>query len=182
MQIARWSLLSSLDTTTKLRLLDLIEDDDPMLVVLMQLIELCLPCTPAMHTSIQDKVLAKLARIKGVILKGQPDSTGRFAVQIGQISAAAALATGKFRKTAFSILLGPEAIARAFRSPTIAGLITEGLKINPATKQGLRQLTLFTTRLAAQLKKEDIKHEIIQPTIQELFGSEEQVNSFRGIE
>ena len=124
----------------------------------------------AMFPARQDRVLAKLARIKGLILKGQPDSTGRFAVQIGQIAALASVASGKFSRRAASILLGPEAISRAFQKPSIARFITEGLKINPKTAAGLKQLTLFTTRLAVLLNKEGIAHEVIDP-LQDSFGA-----------
>ena len=116
----------------------------------------------AMFPARQDKVLSKLARIKGLILKGQPDSTGRFAVQIGQIAALASAASGKFSRRAASILLGPEAIARAFQKPSIARFITDGLKINPKTAAGLKQLTLFTSRLSVLLNKEGIAHEVTQ--------------------
>lgn len=125
----------------------------------------------AMFPARQDRVLSKLARIKGLILKGQPDSTGRFAVQIGQIAALASVASGKFGRRAGAILLGPEAIARAFQKPSIVRFITEGANINPKTASGLKQLTLFTTRLAVLLNKEEIKHEVIEPVLQDSFGA-----------
>jgi len=103
----------------------------------------------------EDKVLAKLARIKDVTLKAQPDSTGRFAVQIGQITAATALATGNFPKTGLSILIAPDMIARAFRNPAIVRFLTEGAKARPGTKAA----TTFTTRLAALLTSKGIDFE-----------------------
>lgn len=113
----------------------------------------------AMFPRGQDKQLAKLARIKGVILKGQPDATGRFAVQIGQVTAGASLLSGKFKKTALTILMVPDMIARLFRSPGAVKFITEGAKARPGTKAAVT----FTTRLSALLSKEGIEHEIINP-------------------
>lgn len=107
----------------------------------------------------EDKMLSKLARIKNVIIKHQPDSTGRFAVQIGQITALGALASGHFKGTAATILIAPYMIAKAFRNPHIVRLITEGAKSRP----GLKQSVSFTTRLAAMLSNEGIPYEWQDP-------------------
>jgi len=113
----------------------------------------------AMFPRGEDKVLAKLARIKGVVLKGQPDATGRFAVQIGQVTAGVGLIAGQFKKAALAILIVPDLIARAFRNPKIVRFITEGAKARPGTKAAVT----FTTRLSALMSKEGIDHEVIQP-------------------
>ena len=112
----------------------------------------------AMFPRGEDKVLAKLARIKGVVLKGQPDATGRFAVQIGQVTAGVALVSGQFKRAALAILIVPDMIARAFRNPRIVRFITEGAKARPGTKAAVT----FTTRLSALLAKEGINHQIIE--------------------
>jgi len=109
----------------------------------------------AMFPRGEDKVLAKLARIKGVVLKSQPDATGRFAVQIGQITALGVLATGQFPKTSATILIGPFLIALAFRSPRIVRFITEGAKARPGTKAAVT----FVTRLSGLLAEEGINHQ-----------------------
>lgn len=113
----------------------------------------------AMFPRGEDKALAKLARIKGVILKGQPDATGRFAVQIGQVTGAAGVVTGQFKKAGMAILIVPDMIARAFRNPKVVRFLTEGAKPRP----GLKQATLFVSRLSALLNKERIEHQIFQP-------------------
>ena len=112
----------------------------------------------AMFPRGEDKVLAKLARVKGVILKGQPDATGRFAVQIGQVTAIGALAAGQFEKTALSILIVPDMIARAFRWPPFVRFITEGAKARPGTKAAIT----FITRMSALLAKGNINHQVIE--------------------
>ena len=110
----------------------------------------------------EDKALAKLARVKGVLLKGQPDSTGRLAVQIGQVRALQALAggaliAGDFEKAGMFILIAPAVISRVFRSPSFLRFVTGEAKktsklTNPVT---------FATRLSALLTKENIEHELV---------------------
>ena len=113
----------------------------------------------AMFPKGQDKVLARLARIKGVVMTAQPDATGRLAVQIGQLAAIGGLATGTFPVSSAFLLIFPEAIARAFRSPRIVKFITEGAKARPGLKGGVT----FISRLAALLSKEKIPFELQQP-------------------
>jgi len=112
----------------------------------------------AMFPRGEDKVLAKLARIKGVILKGQPDATGRFAVQIGQITAGVALISGQFKRAALAILIVPDLLARAFRHPGIVRFITEGAKPRP----GIKAAVTFTTRLSTLLADAGINHQVIE--------------------
>jgi len=112
----------------------------------------------AMFPRGEDKVLAKLARIKGVILKGQPDATGRFAVQIGQVTAGVALVSGQFKRAALAILIVPDLLARAFRHPGIARFIAEGAKARPGTKAAVT----FTTRLSTLLADAGINHQVIE--------------------
>jgi len=116
----------------------------------------------AMFPKGQDKVLQRLGRIKEVVIKAQPDATGRFAVQIGQIAALTGLATGNFEETSTFILLAPFAISRAFTNPRIVKFLTDGAKSRPALKQG----ATFTTRLASLLGAEGVPFEIQAPDLQ----------------
>jgi hypothetical protein len=116
----------------------------------------------AMFPRGEDKALAKYARIKGALLKGQPDATGRLAVQFGQVRAVQALAggallAGDFERAGMFILVAPAVVSRVFRSPSFLRFISGEAKksasaINPVT---------FATRMSAILTQEGIEHELV---------------------
>ena len=122
------------------------------------------------------KILEKAAKAENIALSKQPDSTGRFAVQIGQIGAirkvlgaAAGVAAGGgflagapgagLTGAAF-ILLAPEAVAKAFTSRRFVNfLLKGGVKPGPVTKGTI----LTAGKVAAELAKLKIEHELIDP-------------------
>ena len=98
--------------------------------------------------------------MKGVVLKPQPDATGRLWVQLGQPAAIAGIASGQFVSTSTIVLVAPAMLSRMLSNQTISKFLIEGAKISAKSGFTARQATTFTTRLTALLNKENIDAEI----------------------
>jgi len=103
----------------------------------------------------RDKAMLKAINYKDIFLRKQPDSTGRFGSQIGQIGAAQAVASGGLfmtghNKSAIGILLLPPVMARVLTSPWFVKFMTSpaGRTANP---------TIFMARATALLKEHGIE-------------------------
>lgn len=126
----------------------------------------------AMFPRGQVKALQELAKIKNVVVKNDPSTPGRLAVQFGQVVAAGgvigggtAFALGEkdigevLGGISFGILITPALFAKALAHKGFQNFVIKGLKPKPGLKAAVQQ----ATAMSAFLTKIGIEHELLSP-------------------